>query len=247
MNRKREREEYLEILWRMKEEKQDSLLYLQKAIGTNFNPSITDDLDNDGLVMFTGNLSKISLTDKGFDYARKIIRAHRLAEKLICDALGGDFEAGACEFEHIINTDLVDSICVLLGHPKLCPHGKPIPQGECCKTAAKTVQASVAPLTELAPGMSGRVAWVNYSDDIQLHKMDALKIKPGEIIKLLQKSPSYVVNCQGGDVALDFKAASSILFWKEACQFNSNGENCFGPGKCHRKRGFRFMRSKKSA
>jgi len=259
MSMKREcervREEYLEILWRMKEEKQESLEYLKKAIGEGFNSQIIDDLEHDGLVSIHDELPRISeiasninLTDKGETYARKIIRAHRIAEKLICDAVGGgDLESGACEFEHVINTDLVDSICVLLGHPRLCPHGKPIPEGECCKSATQTVHPSVKPLTDLVPGMSGRIAWVNYSDDIQLHKMDSLKIKPGQIITLLQRSPSYVVNCEGMDVALDFTAASTILLWKEGGQFNSGGEQLSVPGKCRRKRGFGFMRYRKEA
>ena len=63
----------------------------------------------------------------------QLIRAHRLAEKLIHDVLGGKFEDEACEFEHIASPKLVDSICTMLGHPKECPHGLPIPEGDCCK------------------------------------------------------------------------------------------------------------------
>lgn len=244
MKNTREREEYLEILWCMKEEKKDSYEYLEKAMGEIFNSERIEDLQQEGLVITSDDLSRIHLTDKGEDYARKIIRAHRIAEKLICDAMGGDFESGACEFEHIINTDLVDSICVILGHPRFCPHGKPIPMGECCKAAAKTVESSVTPLTEILPGMSGRIAWINYSDDIQLHKMERLKIRQGQMIKLLQKSPSYVVSCEGVDVALDFSAASTVLLWKQGGQFNPGGEKLLGPGKRRRKRGFGFMRNR---
>jgi len=244
MNNKSESEEYLEVLWRMKERKQDSIDSLKKGIGEDFNNNIIDKLVNDGQVSASDSKSKINLTDKGEDHARKIIRAHRLAEKLICDALGVDFDAGACEFEHIINTDLIDSICTMLGHPKVCPHGNPIPEGECCKRAAKTVRSSVTALSELAVGMSGTVAYVNYSDDIQLNKMDTLKIKTGGVIKLLQKSPSYVVSCEGADVALDYNVASSIFLWNHGGQFNPGGENMFGPGKLRRKRGFGFMRRK---
>jgi len=64
---------------------------------------------------------------------RQLIRARRLAERLIHDVLGGEFEEGACEFEHMGSTKLIDSICTLLGHPKECPHGLPIPEGECCQ------------------------------------------------------------------------------------------------------------------
>ena len=60
-------------------------------------------------------------------------RAHRLAEKLIHHVSGGDFEKGAAEFEHVADPKLIDSLCTMLGHPRECPHGQPIPEGECCR------------------------------------------------------------------------------------------------------------------
>ena len=38
----------------------------------------------------------------------------------------------ACKFEHIISPELDERICSFLGHPKTCPHGNPIPPGDCC-------------------------------------------------------------------------------------------------------------------
>ncbi|MHC4632273.1 MAG: iron dependent repressor, metal binding and dimerization domain protein [Planctomycetota bacterium] len=119
-----------------------------------------------------------SLTEKGAGYARQLIRAHRLAERLLYDILGGDFESGACEFEHTVTGELVDSICILLGHPETCPHGSPIPQGQCCKESCRTAQSSVVPLVELEVGQSARVAYINCKSDQQLHKIDSLCIKP---------------------------------------------------------------------
>ncbi|MHC4310508.1 MAG: iron dependent repressor, metal binding and dimerization domain protein [Planctomycetota bacterium] len=75
--------------------------------------------------------------------------------------LGGDYESGACEFEHTVTPELVDSICILLGHPRECPHGRPIPQGQCCRHSSRTAQSSVIPLVELAVGQSARVAYIN--------------------------------------------------------------------------------------
>lgn len=244
MTKTRESEEYLEVLWRIREDGVTDPDYLKNAIGDSFNVGILEKLAAEGHVLIGENPEMARLTDTGYSYARKIIRAHRIAEKLICDAMGGDFESGACEFEHILNTDLVDSICVLLGHPRWCPHGKPIPEGDCCKTAAKTVQSPVMPLTELSSGMSGRVAYINYNDEMQIHKMDTLKIRPGGMIKLLQRSPSYVVSCEGGDVALDETVAANIMLWKQGGQFNAVCNNPLGPGKCKRRRGFGFMRRK---
>jgi len=79
--------------------------------------------------------SEIHLTETGQKKAIPIIRRHRLAERLLNDVLGVSdevFERGACQFEHFINEDITASICTLLGHPTVCPHGKIIPPGECC-------------------------------------------------------------------------------------------------------------------
>ncbi len=116
-NRKRDKEEYLEILWRMKNEEKDSMDVLKNAMGENFDTEIVDELLSEDLVELTEDNNKIILTKEGVDYARQIIRAHRIAERLIYDVLGGEFESGACEFEHIVAPELVDSICILLGHP----------------------------------------------------------------------------------------------------------------------------------
>ena len=77
----------------------------------------------------------ISLTDRGKTRARDVVRRHRLAERLFKDTFRiDDHEAHsqACKFEHIISPELDERICSFLGHPTTCPHGNPIPPGDCC-------------------------------------------------------------------------------------------------------------------
>jgi len=78
----------------------------------------------------------VALTDRGRQRAADIIRRHRLAERLFTDSLALDSESEieqqACKFEHILSPEATDKICAFLGHPKTCPHGAPIPRGECC-------------------------------------------------------------------------------------------------------------------
>ncbi len=225
------REEYLETLWSMKEEGKDSTDTLKSGIGEDFDAGIIDELLSEDLVKLTDDNNKIVLTKKGEDDARRIIRAHRLAERLIYDVLGGEFESGACEFEHTITTELVDGICTLIGHPKECPHGNPIPEGECCKRSARTAESPVIPLTELEIGQSGRVAYVNYKSDQQFHKIDVLQIRPGAVIKLQQKYPSYVIECENAYIALDREIASNISIWKEPLQFQPASKKAIEPSR----------------
>jgi putative ABC transport system ATP-binding protein len=83
-----------------------------------------------------GNLE---FTERGHARARSVIRRHRLAERLFVDTLAlrdnDSVESNACTFEHILSPEVTDRICTFLGHPRTCPHGSPIPPGECCGTA----------------------------------------------------------------------------------------------------------------
>jgi putative ABC transport system ATP-binding protein len=84
--------------------------------------------------------SDVHLTETGSRRARDVVRRHRLAERLFKDTFAiDDSEAHtqACKFEHIISPELDQRICTFLGHPKTCPHGNPIPPGDCCDNNAK--------------------------------------------------------------------------------------------------------------
>jgi putative ABC transport system ATP-binding protein len=84
---------------------------------------------------------EVQLTPVGSQRARDIVRRHRLAERLFKDTFSiDDSEAHtqACKFEHIISPELDQRICTFLGHPKTCPHGNPIPPGECCNGKSKS-------------------------------------------------------------------------------------------------------------
>jgi putative ABC transport system ATP-binding protein len=83
----------------------------------------------------------VHLTETGSRRARDVVRRHRLAERLFKDTFAiDDSEAHtqACKFEHIISPELDQRICTFLGHPKTCPHGNPIPPGDCCDGKVKS-------------------------------------------------------------------------------------------------------------
>jgi len=214
MNKKRERDEHLEQLWYMKEDARNSVDVLKNAMNDNFEADIIDELISEDMVELVEEDDRINLTEKGESYARRLIRAHRLAERLLYDVLGGDFESGACEFEHTVTPELVDSICILLGHPKACPHGMPIPEGQCCENSSRIAQSSVIPMVELEVGRSARVAYINCKSDQQLHKMDSLCIRPGVVVTLHQRYPSYVVECEGSNIAMDERIVANICVWR---------------------------------
>jgi len=233
VNKKREKDEHIERLYYMKEEGADLMDALKNAMNSNFDAAIVDELSADDMVELTDDNKEIKLTDKGEVYARQLIRAHRLAERLLYDVLGGDFESGACEFEHIVTPELVDSICILLGHPKTCPHGMPIPEGQCCKKSSRTAQSSVIALTELEVGQSARIAYINCKSDPQLHKMDNLRIRPGVVVTLHQRYPAYVIECEGSNIAMDEEIVANICVWRSPEHLQAAGKEA---GEKHRGR-----------
>jgi putative ABC transport system ATP-binding protein len=82
----------------------------------------------------------VQLTAEGHQRARDVIRRHRLAERLFKDTFrieDNEVHTQACKFEHIISPELDERICTFLGHPKTCPHGNPIPPGDCCNGHSK--------------------------------------------------------------------------------------------------------------
>ncbi len=91
-----------------------------------------------GLLQHAGK--ELQFTEQGEQRARSVIRRHRLAERLFMDVLfirdDAAVESNACTFEHILSPEVTDRICTFLGHPTTCPHGSPIPPGECCGNGA---------------------------------------------------------------------------------------------------------------
>jgi Mn-dependent DtxR family transcriptional regulator len=89
-----------------------------------------------GIGLLTNDNGDTRFTPKGEQRAKDVIRRHRLAERLFMDVLNihdeAEIESSACKFEHILSPEVTDRMCTLLGHPNACPHGSPIPKGDCC-------------------------------------------------------------------------------------------------------------------
>ena len=153
------------------------------------------------------------LTDLGKQKAKEVIRRHRLAECLLKDVFEvKDFvmESSACEFEHILMLELVESICTFLGHPNKCPHGKYIPPGECCKQFKLFIQPLVKPLKDLDVGDAAVIVFITSHAKHSIGRLGSLGIMPGQIVRLIQKSPSYILKLDYTMLALDDSIASQI-------------------------------------
>lgn len=157
-------------------------------------------------------------TRAGQDRARSIIRRHRLAERLVHDILNvsmSEVEANACEFEHLVAPGITESICTLLGHPGQCPHGRPIPEGRCCLEARKSVESVVLSAAQMATGERARVAYINTKNFARLQKLTSFGISPGVMVKLHQRRPAFVLECDQTQLALEEEVAREIYVFRE--------------------------------
>ncbi len=72
------------------------------------------------------------------------------------------------------------------------------------------MQKLVSPLSQLAQGQKGKVAYVYAPESSQLQKLMAMGILPGAPISLIQSFPSYVFKIGQGQFAVDKEIADAI-------------------------------------
>ncbi len=169
-------------------------------------------LEQDGLL--TADNGRVHTTPTGDELARHVVRAHRLAARLLADLLEiplSSIDQLACRLEHAISPALADSLCTLLGHPPTAPNGEPIPPGECCRTARHEVGSVVRPLHELALGERGRITFVHPRFHQRLEQLSALGIVPGTVLRLKQRQPAIVIEVDETTLALDAEVARDIF------------------------------------
>ena len=201
-------EEILETLWMHAEEEKQEPIDLGIAKG---EPEI-DELWKSGHIKLIKD--KIALTEKGKEEGRKIVRRHRLAERLFADVLDIKkrlIHSLSCQFEHLLQEGIEDNICALLGHPKTCPHGRPIPAGECCGKFKEDIKKVVSSLNSLERNQKGKVAYIHTKDHKKLQKLMAMGVLPGMTISLIQKFPSYVFQIGESQFAIDEELAENIF------------------------------------
>ncbi len=204
-------DEILEAVWTEREEGVSSLEELRKRYPDMFLNGHLQALAGLGLVAREG--TDVVLTPRGEATARGVMRRHRLAERLLKDVMNFEESASedeACSFEHSLTPGIVDSICTLLGHPTQCPHGLPIPPGDCCRQARESVEAIVTTLPMLAVGKSAPVSYIASRNYDRIKKLYSFGIYPGIHLTLLQRSPAVVIKVEETQIALEPSVAEAI-------------------------------------
>jgi DtxR family Mn-dependent transcriptional regulator len=145
-------EEYLETIFEIEEE---GIVPIRARLVERLRLSAPAVSETVNRLVEQGNVElldnrRLQLTPKGRAIARSIVRRHRLAERLLVDVIGLEWEKAhreADRWEHAISAEVEQKLVELLGDPATCPHGNPIPG------SARTVDRSrTVLLSEVAPG-----------------------------------------------------------------------------------------------
>jgi DtxR family transcriptional regulator, Mn-dependent transcriptional regulator len=206
-------EEVAEELWTLAERGSDRLSDLRQTSKVTELDAAIARLRERELVKLVDD-DRLILSEEGRRLAELVVRRHRLGETLFTTVIEAENEIAvertACVMEHVLGDGLDDSICTFLGHPRVCPHGKPIPKGPCCRSLARTVEPLVQPLDRLAAGSRGRIVYITPSEPHQLARLSSLGIVPGATVVLQQKKPAVVLRVRETTLALDTAIASEI-------------------------------------
>ena len=127
-------EMYLKAVWHIREKGDDvKISTIAKRLNVR-QPSVVQMLkklaERD---LVTYNKAGVSLKESGEKVASSMIRNSRLLEVLMESSLKIEIdEEMVCGIEHHMNKQFTDALCVMLKHPRKCPHDHEIPMGECC-------------------------------------------------------------------------------------------------------------------
>lgn len=156
--------------------------------------------------------SGVKLTKGGEQLALHVLRRHRLIELFLVKVLGFDWAEvhdEAEELEHAISDKLLERMDALLGHPKVDPHGDPIPSAR-----GKLDDAELASLLTCELGVKVRVARVTDQEPDFLHFVDRSGLKPDTLVTVKERDAAAgTVTIRRGtsSVTLGSAAAAAVL------------------------------------
>lgn len=169
-------------------------------------------LEAEGLIE-RGEKKEALLTDSGRERAERVVRKHRIIERLLTDFMGYtayESHERADEMGDTFDDDMIERIDDKLGHPQRCPHGWPVdPDVE------QAENAELAPLATLSAGTRATVVRLAEHDGDLLHWFYDQGLVPGTSILVQAAEPAadqFTVAIENvGERAISEKAAAGLF------------------------------------
>jgi DtxR family Mn-dependent transcriptional regulator len=168
-------------------------------------------LEGDGLIRRGENKEAI-LTASGRKRAEKVVRKHRIVERLLTDFMGytaAEAHVYADEIGETFSDEMVDRMEERLGHPERCPHGWPVDPA-----AEQAENQNLAPLAELEPGAKAEIVRLAEHDGELLHWFYDEGFVPGTKVELREAQPAagqFTVRLDGQERSIAEKAAAGLF------------------------------------
>jgi DtxR family transcriptional regulator, Mn-dependent transcriptional regulator len=166
-------------------------------------------LEAEGLVE-RGEHKEAILTPAGRERAERVVRKHRIIERLLTDFMGytaAEAHVHADELGDTFTDDMVERISERLGHPDRCPHGWPVdPDFE------QAENAELAAVAQLSPGTHATIVRLAEHDGELLHWFYDEGLVPGSEIEVTAvNGDRFSVRTNGSEHTLAEKAAAGLF------------------------------------
>jgi DtxR family Mn-dependent transcriptional regulator len=129
----------------------------------------------------------VRLTSGGRDAALRTLRRHRILECYLTEVLGYPWDRvhdEAEQLEHTASEELIERMAAALGDPVQDPHGAPIPTRD-----GRVEESTLRNLAEMGQGERLRVRRVQDENAERLRYLAELGIRPGALVRVLDKAP----------------------------------------------------------
>ncbi|MFN2528524.1 MAG: metal-dependent transcriptional regulator [Candidatus Baltobacteraceae bacterium] len=207
-------EEYLEAVYRLEREGPGvttSGLASELGVAPASVSGMLKKLASDGYIEHRAR-GEAKLTIKGLEVAVRVMRRHRLAERLLTDVLGmpwDEVHAEACMLEHAISEKVEARLIEVLGNPATCPHGHPIPP----KDLSDPVRIGV-PLAQIESGSRATVHGVTEEVPEILRYLGEIGLRPGAPVRITEKAPlggPVTIAVNGSTHAISLELARMVI------------------------------------
>ena len=180
-------------------------------------------MERDGLVNVAGD-RHLELTEMGRHEAIGVMRKHRLAERLLLDVIGLDWEdvhIEACRWEHVMSEAVERRIVAMLEKPLVCPHGNPIPGLDDLGlpfNAADDHTGLITLTTAAEQGFEGgsdivisRISEQIQPDAVLMHELTRAGLRPGQRVHAQVEGAGVSVSTAAGALALERHVSDHIF------------------------------------
>jgi DtxR family transcriptional regulator, Mn-dependent transcriptional regulator len=168
-------------------------------------------LEREGLVR-RGEHKEALLTKKGRTRAERVVRKHRIIERLLTDFMGytaAEAHVHADELGDTFSDEMIERVAKRLGNPERCPHGWPVdPDVE------QAENEELRPLAELDDGAKATIVRLAEHDGDLLHWFYDQGLEPGRVLQMKSADPaagSFRVKLGRREETIGEKAAAGLF------------------------------------